>query len=80
MKTKIVCSKAYAQSFRCGLSEAEFELVWEKLVQTGKQFYDYYKPRIPGILNDIPLHTGFNWDEFASAEVPIYLPDFDLNS
>lgn len=75
MKTKIVCSKAYARAFRNELSDAEFELVWENLVQTGRRFYETYKLHISGVLKAIPKYTGFSWDKFAPVQVPIYLVD-----
>ncbi|MFA5887890.1 MAG: hypothetical protein WC852_04225 [Candidatus Nanoarchaeia archaeon] len=75
MKTKIVCSKSYAQSFRSELNETEFDLVWNNILQTGKQFYEIYKQRSPCILEIIPKYTGIRWDEFAPTEVLIYLVD-----
>lgn len=73
MKTKIICSKAYARSFRSELGDAEFELVWEEIVKIGGKFYEFYKPHISSILEKIQKYTGFSWDRFAPAQVPIYL-------
>lgn len=75
MKTKIVCSKVYARAFRSELSDAEFELVWEKLVQTGRRFYEIYKTHISDVLEAIPKYTGFGWERFAPTQVPVYLVD-----
>ncbi|MEK6863803.1 MAG: hypothetical protein AABX27_00775 [Nanoarchaeota archaeon] len=77
MKTKIICSKAYARAFRSELSETKFDLVWNNILQTGKHFYEFYKPHIPSIVENIPKYTGIEWVEFAPAEVQIYLVDTD---
>ena len=65
MKTKIICSKAYARAFRSELSETKFDLVWNNILQTGKHFYEFYKLRIPSIVENIPKYTGIEWVEFA---------------
>lgn len=78
MKTKIICDKEYARSFRKELTKVEFENLWREILSNGAQFYNHqYKPNITNILIQIPRYSGFEWSEFAPEELPIYLVDKD---
>lgn len=72
-KTEIVYNYEYAKRLYRG--DGNFEDVWRNIIGRGADFEKIYDEYIGSILDLIEKFSGFAWEEFADASLPIYMID-----
>jgi len=70
-KTKLMYNYEYARRLFRG--SGNFDDVWRRILGQGAIFEEIFYIKIGHILSAIEKYSGFGWEEFADAALPIYL-------
>ncbi|MFA5135028.1 MAG: hypothetical protein WC505_04575 [Patescibacteria group bacterium] len=70
-ETKLLYNYDYAKRLHDG--DGDFEEEWRRIIGLGADFEKVYEEYHERILAQIERYTGYAWEEFSDALIPIYL-------